>query len=183
MGVLALNDDAMFEQLKFIQRFGGAVPSPFDCFLAHRGLRTLAIRMRQHEYNAMKLASFLEAHALIERTIYLGLESHPSHSIAREQAKCYGGMITFYISGGLSAATTFLGALRVVAVAVSLGGVESLIEHPALMTHKMLTPLEREQLGISDGLLRMSVGIEDVEDLQADLAQALEAVERGEFPF
>jgi cystathionine gamma-lyase len=174
MGVLALNELALFKQLKFIQGFGGAVPSPFDCFLAHRGLRTLALRMRQHEANAMVLARFLEGHYLVSKTLYPGLESHPNHKVAAKQTRCFGGMITFYISGGLSVAACFLGALRLITVAVSLGGVETLIEHPALMTHKMLSKTEREALGISDGLVRLSVGIEDVADLKADIAQALD---------
>jgi cystathionine gamma-lyase len=177
MGVLALNEDALYKQLKFIQGFGGAVPSPFDCFLAHRGLRTLAIRMRQHEANAKELARFLQRHHLVSKTLYPGLESHPNHKVAAKQTRCFGGMITFYISGGLSVAASFLGALRLVTVAVSLGGVETLIEHPALMTHKMLSKAEREALGISDGLVRLSVGIEDVADLKADIAQALDVAD------
>jgi cystathionine gamma-lyase len=179
MGVLATNDEILFEKLKFVQGFGGAVPSPFDCFLAHRGLRTLALRMRQHEANATELAHFLEGHPCVSKTLYPGLKSHPNHDIARKQSRCFGGMITFYISGGLPMASSFLGALHLITVAVSLGGVETLIEHPALMTHKMLSRTERQALGISDGLVRLSVGIEDVIDLKSDLAQALEVAGRA----
>lgn len=172
-GVLVTNDRAWYDQLKFLQNSIGAVPAPMDCFLVMRGLKTLHVRMERHAQNAMAIARYLEKHPKVERVIYPGLESHPQHAIARQQMTGFGGMITFYIKGGLNEARTFLEKVRVFTLAESLGGVESLIEHPAIMTHASVPAENRKLLGIHDNLIRISVGIEDLNDLQADLTQAL----------
>jgi len=153
----------------------GAVPSPMDSWLCMRGTKTLHVRMARHEENARDLAAWLEKQAGVERVIYPGLTSHPQHELAKSQAKGFGGMISFDIAGGLEGATRFLRACKIFACAESLGGVESLVEHPAIMTHASVPPENRAKLGIGDGFIRLSVGIEDVEDLRADLAQALKA--------
>jgi cystathionine gamma-lyase len=145
-----------------------------DCYLALRGTKTLAIRMRQHEANARDLAAWLEAHPAVERVIYPGLASHPQHALAQRQADGFGGMISVVVRGGLDRATRVLSRCRLFSLAESLGGVESLIEHPAIMTHASIPAAVRAGLGIDDGLIRLSVGIEHVEDLRADLAHALE---------
>jgi cystathionine gamma-lyase len=172
LGVLATNDAQLHERLKFLQNSIGAVPSPFDCYLALRGTKTLAIRMREHCKNAMQIALWLEKNDKVERVVYPGLQSHPHHEIAARQQKDFGGMITFYIVGGIEQSRAFLENLKLFTCAESLGGVESLIELPAIMTHASVPPEERKKLGISDTLIRISVGIEDVEDLIADLAAA-----------
>lgn len=175
MGCLALNNETLFERLKFLQNAVGGVPSPFDCFLALRGIKTLALRMKQHEQNALKVASFLESHPKVERVIYPGLASHPQHELAKRQARGFGGMVSFVIKGNLKSATEFLKSVELFTLAESLGGVESLIEHPAIMTHASV-PIEiRDELGISDSLIRISCGIEHADDLVADLDQALRA--------
>jgi cystathionine gamma-lyase len=162
------------ERIGYLQNAVGAVPSPFDAFLTLRGIKTLALRMERHCSNALAVAQFLEKHPAIERVRYPGLASHPQHALARRQMRGgFGGIVTAVLRGGLEAARTALERCRVFALAESLGGVESLIEHPALMTHASLPPPMRASLGISDGLVRLSVGIEDVEDLIADLRQAL----------
>ncbi len=162
------------ERLGYLQNAVGAVPSPFDAFLTLRGIKTLALRMERHCSNALAVAQFLEKHPAIERVRYPGLASHPQHALARRQMRGgFGGIVTAVLRGGLGAARTALERCRVFALAESLGGVESLIEHPALMTHASLPPAMRASLGISDGLVRLSVGVEDVEDLIADLRQAL----------
>jgi cystathionine gamma-lyase len=172
-GALVTNDAELYEKLKFYQNAVGAVPAPMDCFLVMRGLKTLHVRMDRHAENAMKVAQFLEKHPKIERVIYPGLPSHPQHALARKQMKGFGGMITFFVKGGLPEARSFLERVKLFTLAESLGGVESLIEHPAIMTHASVPAANRQALGILDTLVRVSVGIEDVSDLLADLEQAL----------
>jgi cystathionine gamma-lyase len=168
-GAVMTSDDALGERLHFLQKAAGAVPSPFDCYLVLRGLKTLAVRVERHVQNATKLASFLSRHDQVARVIFPGLDSHPGHALAQKQMKGPGGMISFELRGGLEHSKAFLRALRVFACAESLGGVESLAEHPAIMTHASLPAEARRALGIGDGLVRLSVGIEDPADLQADL--------------
>jgi len=172
-GVAALNDSALYDQLKFYQNAVGGVPAPMDCFLVMRGLKTLHVRMERHERNAMEIARYLEKHPKIERVIYPGLASHPQHELAKKQMTGFGGMITFFVKGGLPEARRFLERVKIFALAESLGGVESLIEHPAIMTHASVPPETRKALGIHDNLVRVSCGIEDLADLTADLEQAL----------
>lgn len=172
-GVLVTNQQALYERLKFFQNAVGGVPGPQDCFLVMRGLKTLHVRMERHASNAMEIAHFLEKHPQVERVIYPGLDSHPQHLLACEQMSGFGGMITFFVKGGLSEARSFLEKVKLFTLAESLGGVESLIEHPAIMTHASIPAETRRQLGIHDNLIRVSVGIEDVVDLKNDLAQAL----------
>ncbi len=162
--------------LRYNQNAAGMVPSPFDCWLVLRGIKTLAVRMERHNYNAQKIAEFLESHPKVKKVNYPGLKSHPQHELANRQMTGFGGMLSFEIDGGLNDAKEFLKNLEIFAVAESLGGVESLIEHPALMTHASKSREEREKIGILDTLIRMSVGIEDAEDLTADLKQALKKV-------
>eukprot|EP01132_Coremiostelium_polycephalum_P003283 gene3283-4112_t len=174
MGVLATNNDTLFEKLKFLQNSIGAVPSPFDCFLALRGIKTLHIRMREHEKNAFQVCEFLTKHAKVERVIYPGLPSHPQHELCKRQMKGFGGMVVFFVKGGIEQSKKVLENLKIFALAESLGGVESLVELPSIMTHASVPPEERAKLGITDTLIRLSVGIEDPVDLINDLAQALE---------
>ena len=168
-GVVVTDDDALAERLHFLQKAVGAVPSPFDCYLVLRGIKTLGVRMRQHVRSAGELAAYLEGRAHVKKVLYPGLPSHSGHALAARQMKGFGGMISVEIEGGLPAASAFLKALRVFVCAESLGGVESLAEHPAIMTHASVPRESREALGIGDGLLRLSVGIEDVDDLREDL--------------
>ena len=172
-GALVMNDKELYDKLQFLQNAVGAVPGPFDCFLVLRGIKTLSIRMERHEQNAIKIAQFLENHPKVRRVIYPGLKSHPQHELARKQMSGFGGIITFFIKGGLEAARRFLEKVKIFSLAESLGGVESLIEHPAIMTHASLPKEVRDKIGISDELIRMSVGIENVDDLIGDLKQAL----------
>jgi len=172
-GVLVTNGDALHQELKFIQNAVGGVPAPMDCFLVLRGLKTLHVRMERHAQNALEIARFLETHPKVERVIYPGLESHPQHELAHRQMSGFGGMVTFFIRGGLSEARRFLERVRIFTLAESLGGVESLIELPAIMTHASIPAETRKALGILDNLVRISVGIESVADLKADLRQAL----------
>ena len=174
-GCVMTSDDALAERLHFLQKAVGAVPSPFDCYMVLRGLKTLAVRVERHVQNAIKLAEHLAGHAQVERVIFPGLDAHPQAALARKQMKAPGGMITFELRGGLAASTAFLKALRVFACAESLGGVESLAELPAIMTHASLTPEARRALGIGDGLIRLSVGIEDAGDLREDLERGFRA--------
>ncbi len=174
LGVAITDDPQWAEELRFIQNSVGAVPGPLDCFLALRGTKTLALRMQAHERNAQALARWLEAHPQVERTVYPGLESHPQHQLAKQQMSGFGGMISFVVKGGLSKARQVLERCQIFTLAESLGGVESLIEHPAIMTHASIPPEIRAELGIVDGLIRVSVGVEHLEDLRADLEQALE---------
>jgi cystathionine gamma-lyase len=173
-GVLITNDDTLYTELKYLQNAVGAVPGPQDCFLVMRGLKTLHVRMKEHEKNAFEVARFLEKHPKIEKVIYPGLESHPQHALAKKQMHGFGGMISFVIKGTLQDATRVLERTELFTLAESLGGVESLIEHPAIMTHASIPPENRKALGIADTLIRISVGIEDVSDLVADLKKALE---------
>lgn len=172
-GALLTNDDELHRELKFIQLSEGAVPGIMECFLLLRSTKTLHIRMERHCANAKRVAGYLSEHGAVEKVIYPGLESHPQHEIAKKQMRDFGGMVTIYLKDGLDKARTMLERVRLFGLAESLGGVESLIEHPAIMTHASVPPEQREQLGISDGLVRLSVGIEDVEDLIEDLDQAL----------
>jgi cystathionine gamma-lyase len=176
MGVLATNDEELYKKLKFLQNSIGAIPSPFDSFMALRGMKTLHVRMKQHTENAQKIAEFLEQHPKVQKTIYPGLRSHPQYELGLRQMRGAGGMITFFVKGGINESRAFLENLKVFALAESLGGVESLVDHPAIMTHASVPPEERAKLGISDNLIRLSVGIEDVGDLLEDLKQALDHV-------
>ena len=172
-GALITNDEQIHERMKFCQKSVGAVPGPFDCWLTLRGLKTLAIRMRQHEANAMKLAHWLNEHSEVETVNYPGLSSHPHHELAKRQMSGFGGMVSFVVRGGLEKARKVLDTTKIFLLAESLGGVESLIEHPAMMTHASIPPDRRREIGISDGLIRLSVGIEAYEDLHRDLECAL----------
>lgn len=175
-GAIMLNDESQYEKLWYLQNSIGPSQSPFDSWLVLRGVKTLSVRMKAHEENAIKIADFLVAHSKIEKVIYPGLESHPQHELAKSQMNGFGGMLSFYIKGGLSESNKFLKQLSLFTLAESLGGVESLIEHPAIMTHASVPVKERNELGISDNFIRISVGIEDIEDLKADLKQALDAI-------
>ncbi len=172
-GAIMLSNDEIYSKLKFSQNALGGVPSPFDCFLVLRGAKTLALRMERHSQNAQRIAEYLSAHRKVERVIYPGLKTHPQHELAKRQMSGFGGMVTFTLKGGKGKTAGFLKRLGVIALAESLGGVESLINQPAVMTHASLAREERERLGVTDNLLRLSVGIEDYDDLQADLEQAL----------
>jgi cystathionine gamma-lyase len=176
MGALMMNDSGTYDELKFLQNAVGAVPGPFDCWLVLRGIKTLGVRMRQHAANAMELAGWLESHPKVERVVYPGLPSHPEHDLAREQMNGFGGMITFFVRGSLEESRQFLSRLELFTLAESLGGVESLIEHPAIMTHASIPPDIRASIGLTDNLIRMSAGIESVVDLKADLDQALASI-------
>lgn len=164
------------EQLAFLSNSIGSIMSPFESFLVLRSLKTLAVRMEKHCENAFEIAGFLEEHEAIEKIYYPGLSNHPNHEIAKKQMNGFGGMITVVLKGGLKTATTFLERTKIFALAESLGGVESLIEHPAIMTHASIPAEVRKDLGIEDGLVRLSIGIESVEDLLEDLNQALSSV-------
>jgi cystathionine beta-lyase/cystathionine gamma-synthase len=173
-GVAVVGENAVLgEQLTFLQNAVGAIQGPFDSFLALRGLKTLALRMERHCASAQKIAQWLERHPKVRRVHYPGLASHPQHALARAQMRGFGGMIAAELDGDLDDAKRFLERCRLFALAESLGGVESLIEHPALMTHGSVPPDVRATLGIGDGLVRLSIGIEDADDLIADLAGAL----------
>jgi cystathionine gamma-synthase/cystathionine gamma-lyase len=177
-GAIVTSDTTLAERLEFLQNAMGAVPSPFDCYLVLRGLKTLGVRMRAHEKSARRLAERLAPHAGIERVIYPGLESHPGHALAARQMLGSGGMISVEVKGGLEAARRMLERLELFTCAESLGGVESLAEHPAIMTHASVPPETRAALGISDGLVRLSVGIEAEDDLWLDLERGLAAASR-----
>ncbi|MCY3702705.1 MAG: PLP-dependent aspartate aminotransferase family protein [Rhodospirillales bacterium] len=176
-GVAVTQDAGIAEQLAFLQNAVGGVQGPFDSFLAHRGLKTLALRIERHVANAMTIAAWLEGRPEIEQVIYPGLPSHPQHALARRQMPLgSGGIVTAILRGDIESSRRMLAACEVFALAESLGGVESLIEHPALMTHASVPPEVRAELGISDGLIRLSIGIEHVSDLIADLEQALSEI-------
>jgi cystathionine gamma-lyase len=173
-GCAVVGDNAeLRDQLKFLQNAIGAIQGPFDSFLALRGLKTLALRMERHCASAHKIAEWLERHPKVRRVFYPGLASHPQHALARKQMRAYGGMISAELDGTLDDARRFLERCQLFALAESLGGVESLIEHPAIMTHGSVPPDVRATLGISETLVRLSVGIEEPDDLIADLAAAL----------
>lgn len=176
MGALMMRDSDLYSRLKFLQNSIGAVPGPFDCWLVLRGLKTLALRMRQHAANAQIVAEWLERHPKVERVLYPGLPSHPQHELAKRQADGFGGMITFFVKGGLEESRRFLSTVQLHTLAESLGGVESLIEHPAIMTHASVPPEVRAEIGLTDNLIRISVGIEAAQDLIADLEHAFAAV-------
>lgn len=176
MGITATNNSALNERLYFISKSLGAVPSPFDCYLAIRGIKTLAIRVEKQNSNAMQIAKFLESHGKVENVLFPGLESSPYHLLAKSQQKGFGAVVSFVIKGGLAESRVFLKALKVFILAESLGSVESLAELPGLMTHFSVPPEIRKQLGIHDGLIRLAVGIENVEDLVKDLDQALSLI-------
>lgn len=173
MGALCLNDDKMAERLRYFQNAAGAVPSPFDCFLVNRGLKTLHVRMDRHMENGLKVAQFLEAHPLVLKVIHPGLPSHPQHEIAKHQCSGFSGMVTFRIKGGLKEAKAFLNNLKIFTLAESLGSIESLAELPVVMTHASVPEEQRRMLGITDNLVRLSVGIEHCDDLIQDIDQAL----------
>ncbi|XP_031163150.1 cystathionine gamma-lyase [Sander lucioperca] len=175
MGLASMNRDDLYDRLKFLQNALGCVPSPFDCFLCNRGLKTLHLRMERHFRNAMAAAKFLEADPRVEQVLFPGLPSHPQHEVMKRQCTGCPGMITFYIKGKLEHASTFLSNLKLFAIAESLGGYESLAEHPAIMTHASVPENERRVLGITDTLIRLSVGLEDEADIIEDLEQALAA--------
>ena len=173
-GMLVVGDNAgLTEKLAFLQNSIGAVQGPFDSFLALRGLKTLHLRMRAHNDNALALAQWLETHPAIEKVLYPGLESHPQHALAKRQMDGFGGIVTIFVKGGLDAARRFCERTELFTLAESLGGVESLVNHPAIMTHASIPPERRAQLGLFDNLVRLSVGIEDHEDLRKDLQDAL----------
>ena len=175
-GAIMLNDSAQYEKLWYLQNSIGPSQSPFDSWLVLRGVKTLSVRMRAHEENAIKISDFLIEHPNVEKVIYPGLKSHPQHELAKSQMNGFGGMLSLYIKGGLSESNIFLKQLSLFTLAESLGGVESLIEHPAIMTHASVPVKERNELGITDNFIRISVGIEDIDDLKADLKQALDAI-------
>jgi cystathionine beta-lyase/cystathionine gamma-synthase len=173
-GVAVVGENAeLRKRLMFLQNAVGAIQGPFDSFLALRGLKTLALRMERHCTSALKIAAWLERHAKVRHVYYPGLPSHPQHALAKRQMRAFGGMISLDLTGGLDDARRFLERCRLFSLAESLGGVESLIEHPALMTHGSVPPDVRAELGIGDTLVRLSIGIEDADDLIADLASAL----------
>ncbi|MGM0481587.1 MAG: cystathionine gamma-synthase [Pseudomonadota bacterium] len=175
-GIAVVGDNAdLVERMLFLQNSVGAIAGPFDSYLALRGVKTLALRMRHHNEAALELAQWLEQHPKVEKVIYPGLQSHPQHELAKRQMQGFGGMISILLKGDLESARKFLETVQVFALAESLGGVESLIEHPAIMTHASVPKETREKLGILDNFVRISVGIEDLEDLKADLEQSLAA--------
>ncbi len=172
-GVLVVNDDDLSAQMKFIQNATGGILSPFDSFLALRGIKTLDVRMERACASAQKIAEFLEKHPKISKVYYPGLKSHPQHALAKKQMDGFGAMLSAVVKGDLAASKRMLSACKLFTLAESLGAVESLIEHPAIMTHASIPKAEREKLGIDDGFIRLSVGIENADDLIADLDQAL----------
>lgn len=172
-GAICLNEQSLYERLKFMQNAAGATPSPFDCFLTLRGIKTLALRMREHEKNATRIVQFLKGHRRVQRVYYPGEPDHPGHKVAASQMDGFSGVVSFEVKGGLAEARRVLARFRLFIIAESLGGVESLVELPAVMTHASIPKEERRKAGLEDGLIRLSVGIEDIEDLLNDLGQAL----------
>jgi cystathionine gamma-lyase len=173
-GIAVAANEELAEKIAFLQNAVGAISGPFDSFLALRGLKTLALRMRQSSENALRIAGWLEKHKRVSRVLYPGLSSHPQHELAKRQMQNgFSGIVTFFVQGGLNEAKHFLERCRLFTIAESLGGVESLVDHPGLMTHASIPPDKRRELGIDDSLIRLSVGIEDVQDLLADLENAL----------
>ncbi len=173
-GFVATNREDLFADLKFHQNANGAVPSPFDSFLVLRGVKTLAVRMREHEKNARRVAEALSSHPRVERVYYPGLPSHPQHDLARRQMRGFGGMVSFVVKGDLALTRAVARGVRIFSLAESLGGVESLMCHPAVMTHASIPKADREARGVTDSLLRLSCGIEDSDDLVADIVGALD---------
>ena len=176
-GALVTSDDDIFSKLKFIQNAIGAIPGPFDSWLILRGIKTLSIRMERHSYNAKIISEYLQDNSKVSSVKYPGLSDHPQYDLALKQMNDFGGMISFELKGGLKQAKKFLETVEIFTLAESLGGVESLIEHPAIMTHASIPPKVRLKQGISDNLIRLSVGIEDVNDLIDDLDQAFNSIE------
>ncbi|GHE41208.1 cystathionine gamma-synthase [Vulcaniibacterium thermophilum] len=175
-GMVVVGDDVeLAEKLAFLQNAVGGIQGPFDSFLALRGLKTLHLRMKAHCENALALAEWLQTHAAVEKVVYPGLKAHPQYELAKRQMQGFGGMVSIYVKGGFEAAKRLCERVRIFALAESLGGVESLVNHPAVMTHASVPPERRSQLGIADNLVRLSVGVEDVEDLRADLDNAIGA--------
>lgn len=175
-GALVLSDPALHEKARFAQNAVGAIPGPLDCWLVLRGVKTLAVRMDRHCSNAHKIAEFLEGHSKVLRVMYPGLPTHPQHELAQKQMTGFGGMISFHLRGNFESCKRLFKQLKIFTVAESLGGVESLIEHPASMTHASVPEEERDRVGVTDSLIRLSVGIEDAEDLISDLSTALDNV-------
>lgn len=175
-GAVMVSSEELYGRLKFNQNAIGAIMSPFDSYMVLRGIKTLAVRMERHNKNAMEIARYLREHPKVKRIYYPGLESHPQHELAMRQMSGFGGMISFEIDGVLKEARRFLEGLTIFSLAESLGGVESLIEHPALMTHASIPREEREKVGITDSLIRVSVGIEDVKDLIEDMDNAFKNI-------
>ncbi|HVU64137.1 MAG TPA: PLP-dependent transferase, partial [Phycisphaerales bacterium] len=174
-GMLATGNPDLAKKIRFHQNAVGSVMGPFDAYLVLRGIKTLALRMARHNASGLRIAQWLEKRPGVERVIYPGLPSHPQHTLAMKQMSGHTGMITFFIEGGLDESRKFLESLRLFTLAESLGGVESLVDHPAIMTHASVPPEQRAALGISDTLIRLSVGIENPDDLIADLDHALKA--------
>jgi cystathionine beta-lyase/cystathionine gamma-synthase len=172
-GVIITDRTDIFEEMRFVQKAIGAVPSPFDCWLTMLGVKTLHLRMKRHAANAQIIAEFLQAHPKVKTVTYPGLPSHPQHDVARAQMDGYSGMISFELVGGISAGRTLMNSVRLCALAESLGAVETMITHPATMTHADVPEADRHARGLTDGLVRISVGIEDPDDILADLKQAL----------
>ena len=172
-GAVVVNSQELENQIQFLTNSIGGIASPFDSYMAMRSLKTLSLRMKAHESNALRVSEFLENHNQVEKVLYPGLKSHLQFDLAKEQMTGFGGMITFYIKGGLEKARSFLERVEIFSLAESLGGVESLIEHPGIMTHASVPKNRRAELGISDSLIRLSVGVEDIDDLLKDLDQAL----------
>ncbi len=175
-GIIITNDKEIHERMKFVQKTIGAVPSPFDCWLTLLGVKTLHLRMERHASNAQAVAEFLESHPLVEKITYPGLKSHPQYGVAKEQMDGFSGMISFELKGGIPAGTTVMNNIKLCSLAESLGAVETMITHPATMTHVDVPAVERHARGLTDGLVRISVGIEDPDDIIDDLKQALEKV-------
>ena len=175
-GIIITNDEEIHERMKFVQKTIGAVPSPFDCWLTLLGVKTLHLRMERHASNAQAVAEFLESHPQVEKITYPGLKSHPQYGVAKEQMDGFSGMISFELKGGIPAGTTVMNNVKLCSLAESLGAVETMITHPASMTHVDVPVEERHARGLTDGLVRISVGIEDPEDIIDDLKQALEKV-------
>ena len=175
-GVVITNREDLFDQLKFVQKSIGAVPGPFDCWLTILGIKTLDLRMKKHDSNAQTVAKYLEAHSKVASVTYPGLPSHPAHETAKKQMSGFSGMISFELTGGISAGKTVMNSVKLAKLAESLGAVETMITHPATMTHADVPKDEREARGLTDGLVRLSVGIENPDDIIADLEQALNRV-------
>ena len=175
-GIIITNDEEIQKRMKFVQKTIGAVPSPFDCWLTLLGVKTLHLRMERHASNAQAVAEFLESHPLVEKITYPGLKSHPQYGVAKEQMDGFSGMISFELKGGIPAGTTVMNNVKLCSLAESLGAVETMITHPATMTHVDVPAVERHARGLTDGLVRISVGIEDPDDIIDDLKQALEKV-------
>lgn len=175
-GAIMLSDKEIYNKLKFNQNTIGSILSPFDSFLVLRGIKTLAIRMKEHEKNAIKIAEYLESSPKVKKVIYPGLKNHPQYELAKKQMSGFGGMLSFEIIGTLKEAKTFLENLKIFSLAESLGGVESLVEHPASMTHISISKEEREKVGITDSLIRVSVGIENVTDLIEDIDNSFKGI-------